>query len=139
LNYYALAPWQTRQRPCAANGPGGTASQKSRILYRCSIDLFDYKRGTVRMELFNDIFRLLDLRHEIHEKAVFHRVVQAANAMLSRTILLLGDGRPEIKSLFGFDKQATALCGEDHFFDTLIECSNQNSTGYVGSSGSQID
>src|SRR5439155_5084335 len=131
LNYYALAPWQTRQRPCAANGPGGTASQKSRILYRCSIDLFDYKRGTVRMELFNNIFRLVDLRHEIHEKAVFHRVVQAANAMLSRTILLLKGKRPDLADLFGLGsgKQPGALCGEDHFLDTLIQRSNEKSSG----------
>lgn len=131
LNYYALAPWQPQTR-------SGAASSEARHWYRCSIDLYDYKRGTVRMELLNDIFRLLDLRHEIHEKAVFHRVVQAANAMLSRTILLLRDSRPELKDLFGFGKQAAALCGEDHFLDTLIERS-MSKPDKVQSNGSQID
>jgi hypothetical protein len=48
--------------------------------YRCAIDLEHPKRGVVRMERLNDLFRLLDLRHEIHEKAVFHRVVQSGAA-----------------------------------------------------------
>jgi hypothetical protein len=139
LNYYALAPWHSKRRGTVADGLSSGVPQQSPNLYRCSIDLYDYKRGTVRMELFNDIFRLLDLRHEIHEKAVFHRVVQAANAMLSRTILLLGDKRPELKNLFGFGKQSVSLCGEDHFLDTHIERSSAKLTADVGQGRSEID
>ena len=52
----------------------------------------------------NDIFRLLDIRHQIHEKAVHHRVVQSAIAMLSRTGLILkrGEGLPPVQELYGF-------------------------------------
>jgi hypothetical protein len=139
LNYYALAPWHPHTVGVVTSAQPGSNPHAVRNWYRCSIDIYDYKRGTVRMELFNDIFRLLDLRHEIHEKAVFHRVVQAANAMLSRTILLLGSRRPELKDLFGFGSQAGALCGEDHFLDTLVERSGAHSTDTGASNASKFD
>ena len=53
-------------------------------LARCAIDLYDYKRGVIRSERINDIFKLLEFRHDIHEKAVYHRVVQSAIAMANR-------------------------------------------------------
>ncbi len=93
--------------------------------YRCAVDLNDYKRGTVRFDVVNEIFRLLDLRFEIHEKAVFHRVVQAASAMLSRSLLLLGNKKPNLGDLYGFVDKPTspALCGEDLFLQQLIDVS----------------
>lgn len=91
--------------------------------YRCAIDLYDHKRGTARVVSLNDIFRLLDLRlrHEIHEKAVMHRVVQAANAMLSRALLLLGDKRLTPVELVRLGEEDYALQGEDSFFQRLFE------------------
>lgn len=97
--------------------------------YRCAIDLHDYKRGTTRTFLLNDLFRLLDLRHDIHEKAVMHRVVQSANAMLTRGLLLLGkkdlpgkDRRPQLREVAGLAQdQHHALQSEDIFFHTLLE------------------
>ena len=49
--------------------------ERNDLLVRDAFD--DSKRNTLRMELLNDLFQLLNLRHEIHEKAVFHRVVQS--------------------------------------------------------------
>jgi HD superfamily phosphohydrolase len=102
--------------------------------YRCAIDLHDHKRGTTRTFLLNDLFRLLDLRQDIHEKAAMHRVVQSANAMLARGLLLLGkedlpgeDKRPLLKEVVGLgENQHHAMQGEDLFFDQLLEiCDNR--------------
>src|SRR5205085_11521360 len=106
LSYYALVNPDTKH---------------SRKRYRCAIDLHDHKRGTTRTFILNDLFRLLDLRQDIHEKAVVHRVVQSANAMLARGLLLLGkermpgeDKRPTLKELVGLEKdQHHALQSED--------------------------
>jgi HD superfamily phosphohydrolase len=94
-----------------------------RVWYRCALDLEDAKRGNVRMERLNDLFRLLDLRHEIHEKAVFHRIVQSGIAMLSRAILRLPvEEKPTLQSMYGFESGASpAMCGDDHFLELLIE------------------
>lgn len=93
--------------------------------YRCAIDLHDHKRGTTRTFLINDIFRLLDLRQEIHEKAVIHRVVQSANSMLARGLLLLGQAkRPTLKEVVGLSLekgQCHSLQSEDLFFDQLLK------------------
>ena len=109
LSYYALV-----------NYPQANAPQKAR--YRCAIDLQDHKRGTTRTFLLNDLFRLLDLRQDIHEKAVMHRVVQSANAMLARGLLLLGkENRPLLEEVVGLgEKQQHALQSEDVFFDQLL-------------------
>src|SRR5205814_3021145 len=87
----------------------------------------DHKRGTFRAERLNDIFRLLDLRHQIHEKAVHHRVVQSAVAMLSRAGLILGDRIPNLSELYGFDSGTPALAGDDRFLERLVSAS-ENST-----------
>lgn len=115
LSYYLLVSWQARKE-----------DQPER--YRCSIDLYDHKRGTTRVLLINDIFRLLDLRQEIHEKAVMHRVPQAAVAMLARGLLLLGEGknrRPYLPELVGLgegqDMKQHALRGEESFFQLLLD------------------
>jgi hypothetical protein len=90
------------------------------VRYRCAINIHDSKRGMFRMETLNELFRLLDLRQEIHEKAVFHRVVQSAIAMLSRAIQIL-PAQPDIRKLYGFGADASpALFGEDNFLDILI-------------------
>lgn len=121
LGYYALV------------NPDRRASEKTKR-YRCAIDLQDHKRGTTRMFLLNDLFRLLDLRQDIHEKAVMHRVVQSANAMLARGLLLLGkedlpgeDRRPLLRDVVGLgERQHHALQGEDLFFHQVLEiCSIQ--------------
>ena len=98
-----------------------TSDAKPRPLYRCAIDLLDEKRGTSRMVVLNDLFRLLDLRHEIHEKAVMHRVVQAAIAMLSRALLLLGEHKPSLEAIVALGGPRHALQGEDLFFNQLAE------------------
>jgi hypothetical protein len=102
--------------------------------FRCAIDLGDYKRGAVKMQRLNDLFRLLDLRHEIHEKAVFHRVVQAAIAMVSRAILRLpDDAKPTMAMMYGLERNSSpALCGEDRFLECLIEASRKQSQTRLG-------
>jgi len=121
LSYYALVNTQREK------------GSKGR--FRCAIDLQDHKRGTTRTFLLNDLFRLLDLRQDIHEKAVMHRVVQSANAMLARGLLLLGkdeliggdtvvreDNRPPPMEVVGLGKkQQHALQGEDLFFQQLLK------------------
>ena len=118
LNYYVLVPLDHSHLP-----DDGTPDRlfKRPQWYRCAINLHDSKRNTSRVVLVNDIFRLLDLRHEIHEKAVMHRVVQSANAMLSRALLLLDDMKPQLKDLACLGEPAHALQGEDAFFRGLIE------------------
>jgi hypothetical protein len=107
LEFYVLAPIRelddTRER------------------FRCAIDLNDYKRGTPRIDLVNEIFRLLDLRFEIHEKAVFHRVVQSAIAMTARCLGLLGTRKPRLKELYVCaDTGSPALASEDVFLNHLV-------------------
>jgi hypothetical protein len=113
LKSYILVPW----RPPEANGENSRRLQ----LYRCAIDLNDHKRGTFRAERLNDIFRLLDLRHQIHEKAVYHRVVQSAIAMLSRASLMPDAGMPDLRQLYGLDKATVALAGDDGFLQHLVD------------------
>jgi HD superfamily phosphohydrolase len=128
LSYYALVKHNTNN---------------SRKRYRCAIDLHDHKRGTTRTFLLNDLFRLLDLRQDIHEKAVVHRVVQSANAMLSRGLLLLGkedmsvkDSRPMLDEVVGLKKgQHHALQSEDLLFHRLLEiCNGQTEKRFVEAS-----
>jgi len=123
LNYYVLIRDNVRAPGASMRGAtpaGGTISARSQEWYRCAIHLHDAKRGTTRIVLLNDIFRILDLRHEIHEKAVMHRVVQGAVAMLSRAILLLGDNKPRLGDLIGFNQSTQAIHSEDLFFDRLL-------------------
>jgi hypothetical protein len=121
LNYYVLA---------------NAEKDKNRTpkRYRCAIDLQDHKRGTTRTFLVNDLFRLLDLRQGIHEKAVMHRVVQSANAMLSRALLLLAEHgkRPNPSTIVAFDdeKKPHSLQGEDLFFRELLnQCECESTDG----------
>jgi len=111
LNYYVLVN--------LGKDENGTLKR-----YRCAIDLYDHKRGTTRTFLVNDLFRLLDLRQGIHEKAVMHRVVQSANAMLSRALLLLAEHgkRPNLRTVVAFDdeKKPHSLQGEELFFRELL-------------------
>ena len=101
--------------------PEGAAwPQQGLPLFRCAIDLLDHKRGTVRVERINDIFRLLHSRHEIHEKAVFHRIVQAGLAMLSRSLILLGDRKPTRAALYNLNQPNLSLTGDDHFLEQLL-------------------
>lgn len=112
LNYYVLVPLQET--------PG---------TFRCALDLNDHKRGTFRAERLNDIFRLLDIRHQIHEKAVSHRVVQAAVAMLSRIGLLLADKRPTLEQMYGYGQSTNSLSGDAEFMRLLVEGSNARGQG----------
>jgi HD superfamily phosphohydrolase len=109
LSFYTLVPHAVRFKKDV---------EKKR--YRCALDLTDHKRGTFRAERLNDIFRLLDLRHQIHEKAVYHRVVQSAIAMLSRAILILGDKKPSLTELYGMQGSTPALACDDLFLERLI-------------------
>lgn len=119
LNSYVLAPieetLQVDLEPSSSE-PGGT-------LFRCAIDLNDYKRGTIRDSLLNDVFRLLDLRYEIHEKAVNHRVVHSAVAMLSRSLLQLGkaDQKPPLREIVGTENDCPANFGEESFLKCLMD------------------
>ena len=106
-----------------------TDSEAKVTTYRCAIDLIDEKRGTFRAERLNDIFRLLDLRHQIHEKAVYHRVVQSAVSMLSRIGLILGDRKPTLGALYGFDTGMPALAGDDRFLGQLVNASRPSPLG----------
>ena len=125
LNHYVLAPISDtfiddEEQPNA---------KRSDTLFRCAIDLNDYKRGTIREYLLNDVFRLLDLRHEIHEKAVKHRVVHAAVGMLTRALLQLKkDGKkPLLKEIVGADDDCSANYGEESFLGSLIDLTSGDS------------
>ncbi|MFL5245999.1 MAG: hypothetical protein ACJ8FY_28345 [Gemmataceae bacterium] len=125
LDAYVLVPTPVTGNGIDHENTSDQTSKKNagRPRYRCAIDLHDHKRNTARTEGLNDVFRLLDLRHEIHEKAVMHRVVQSANAMLSRALLLLGDERPQLSDLVRLGRPDHALQGEDTFFQSLlVEC-----------------
>jgi hypothetical protein len=111
LNDYILVPWPT------ANAVQSTG------LLRCAVDLLDHKRGTFRAERLNDLFRLLDLRHQIHEKAVHHRVVQSAIAMLSRSSLIMRDEMPPLPQLYGLQDETMALAGDESFLRHLVTLS----------------
>jgi len=136
LDFYVLVPWKPAQ-PDPDCPPRFWDDR-----YRCAIDLMDHKRGTFRSERLNDIFRMLDLRHEIHEKAVHHRVVQSAIAMLGRAGQILRDQNcfPELPELYGLpassgtsatssgagSQPATpVLCGDDHFLSLLLQKTNE--------------
>jgi HD superfamily phosphohydrolase len=124
LNYYVLVNPSAKDfvEPEAQMEKGlTTVADQSPARYRCAIEIQDHRRGTSRVVLINDIFRLLDLRHEIHEKAVMHRVVQSANAMLSRALLLMGDEIPNPQDLVKFGDKFHALQGEELFLSTLAE------------------
>src|SRR3989304_4103718 len=128
LRYYFLVRFDEGiTAPKTHDSQGNDAG--AHVWYRCAIDLYDHKRRTARVFLLNDIFRLLDLRHEIHEKAVTHRVVHSANAMLARGLNLLGrEKRPSLKELIGLGSPHQALCGEDLFFASLLKHCSDNST-----------
>src|SRR6266568_18202 len=125
LNYYVLLPSSYVPKRSAADSAEGPNQGR----YRCAIDLRDLKRGTTRVLLLNDIFRLLDLRQDIHEKAVMHRVVQSANAMLARGILLLGDSKPKLPELVPVGHHDHALQGEDLFFHSLLRSCGEKPAG----------
>lgn len=116
LNHYVLVP---QREP-------GLGAEKPRR-YRCAIDLLDHKRGTFRAERLNDLFRLLDLRHQIHEKAVYHRVVQSAIAMLARAGLILErEGqKPSLTELYGLSEVSPAVAGDHHFLELLLAPARQ--------------
>jgi len=125
LNYYVLVPRKPDSE--GQDDHSNTKMEDSDIKYYCcAIDLQDQKRGTTRVSLINDIFRLLDLRHEIHEKAVMHRVVHSAIAMLSRALLLLGDKKPRLNELIQLEKLNHALQSEDTFFQHLLNICEEN-------------
>lgn len=126
LNFYVLAPVVLDRKSQPAMGKGQvtqTRADSTKSYYRCAIDLNDNKRGTVRDYLLNDVFRLLDLRYEIHEKAVNHRIVHSANAMLTRAILILEKlgQKPPLESVIGFGDDCPTLFGEETFLRLLIE------------------
>jgi len=98
-----------------------------RTEYNCALDLADYKRGTLRLEAVDDIFSLLNARFAIHHKAVFHRVVQAACAMVWRSIAFLGDRKPALNELYNWPIDAPShsdglqvLAGDEQFLNLLI-------------------
>lgn len=102
-----------------------TTSRAQPARYRTALNLNDSKRGTFRSERLNDVFRLLDVRHQIHEKAVHHRVVQSAIAMLARSIMMM-ENKPKISELYGFDGNTSALGGDDRFLEKLVTVSQKN-------------
>ncbi|MFN0007195.1 MAG: hypothetical protein ACKVXR_04740 [Planctomycetota bacterium] len=118
LNMYVLVPWaEDGENSLDAATFMGVDESK----YRCAIDVTDYKRGGIRHDAINDVFRLLDLRLEIHEKAVFHRVSQAATAMLSRAVFLLPKEARVLDALYGWNGPSLPLCGgEDWYLATLL-------------------
>jgi HD superfamily phosphohydrolase len=122
LNYYILVSKMDK------------ISTETAEFFSCALDLNDDKRGTFRAERLNDIFRLLDLRHQIHEKAVYHRVVQSAIAMLGRSILMM-ETKPSLIELYGMDGNSIALAGDDRFLDKLV--TRGNVSGHLSSESHQ--
>lgn len=116
FNYYVLVPVEN------------TKPQQ----FCCAIDLRDHKRGTLRTDLLTSVFRLLDTRHEIHEKAVAHRMVNSAMAMLSRAMLLLGDDLPKLRELLGKDDDPIAIVGDDYFLGMLLERCKRSGQPSIG-------
>lgn len=119
LKYYVLVEVSAHQHAAAV--PGHASTEEPRTVMRCAIDLNDYKRGVIRAERINDIFRLLDFRHQIHEKAIAHRIVQSAIAMLSRALLLLGDEKPTLEEVYMIGKHNHAIAGDDSFLARLAD------------------
>ncbi len=111
LHYYVLVKESISQ----SQYPGARLNE----ITRCAIDLNDYKRGGFRAERINDVFRLLDFRHEIHEKAIHHRTVQSAIAMLGRALMLAGTDRPRPQDLYNIGKPEHAITGDDHLLRLL--------------------
>ncbi len=118
------------QRDCARLGMGQRMPQRlleqyvltsfpgdhSPPLYRPCIDVKDYKRGTLRVDSLNDLFRLLDIRHEIHEKAVTHRMVHSATAMLSRAMFFMRRSDANAKTSSGNPKPPSAPSLQELYF-----------------------
>lgn len=96
--------------------------------YCCTLDITDYKRGVARLEAITDVFRLLDIRFDIHKKAILHRVVQAAIAMMWRAIALLPEKKkPKENELYDWSVKggdglgrARALAGDERFRIRLL-------------------
>ncbi|MEX2181884.1 MAG: HD domain-containing protein [Gemmatimonadaceae bacterium] len=131
LDVYTLVA-VPQSRVLALGGPSGWKPER---LAQCAIDLNDYKRGVIRSERINDVFRMVDFRHEIHEKAVFHRVVQGAIAMLARAIALAGDERPTIAQLYQVGSSLHALQGDDLFLQQLADLPRD---GHLGTPHSRL-
>lgn len=129
LNYYVMVRQDIGSEKVAPTSAIGSPPQPDRN--RCAIDPQDHKRGTVRVNVINDIFPLSDLRHEICEKAVLHRVVQAANAMLSRALLLMGDRRPTLAEIVNLGEDDHALQTEDSFSGVLLAKSEHRADSIV--------
>ena len=110
LKYYVLV---TQHAP-NVKPPSG-----ARYFTRCAIDLNDYKRGRIRSERINDVFRLLDFRHEIHEKAIHHRIVQAAVAMLCRAVML-AEASPTLENVYAIGEPHHVVAGDDRFLSALM-------------------
>jgi HD superfamily phosphohydrolase len=94
---------------------------------RAVLDLDDPKRRTIRTGVINDLFRLLDLRFEIHERAVFHRVTQACVAMLWRVMGTEPQNKPPLKEILGWSGDTVALGGDDHFLTKLLDYTKRKS------------
>ena len=109
LEYYVLV----------TEGATETSPVPATDLARCAIDLNDYKRGVIRSERINDVFRLLDFRHEIHEKAIYHRIVQSAIAMLGRALMLAGTDKPRLGQLYAIGEPHHVATGDDQFLRDL--------------------
>lgn len=107
--------------------------------YCCSLDITDYKRGIARLEAITDAFHLLDVRFDIHKKAVLHRVVQAAIAMMWRAMALLPDDKkPRENELYDWPEKQTdglgcarALSGDERFRAKLLERQSSSTTDAV--------
>ena len=111
LHYYVLVNESVSQLQCP--------DAKRQEITRCAIDLNDYKRGGFRAERINDVFRLLDFRHEIHEKAIHHRIVQSAIAMLGRALMLAGTDKPQARELYNIGRPDQVVTGDDHLLQRL--------------------
>lgn len=89
-------------------------------LLRAVLNLDDRKRRTLKTGLINDLFRLLELRFEIHERAVLHRVVQACVAMLWHIMAADSITKPSLEEVLGWKDDLVALSGDDHFLNKLL-------------------
>lgn len=106
-----------------------TGPTSVRPSYGCALDFWDYKRGTFHPEVPEDLFRMLDTRFAIHQKAIFHRVVQAAVAMLWRAMRLLpAHMKPPPNELYAWPLSTSdncgserALRGDDYLLSRLIK------------------
>lgn len=119
MNYYVLVRSTDKVLPEERTDSTDTPERTSPV-YRCAIDVDDSKRGTTRTTLVNDVFGLLTNRYVIHEKAVMHRVVQSATAMLSRALMLLGERKPKLRDLVRLGEDVHALQSEPLLFLELL-------------------